>query len=65
LPSDSRIYNKAQDGLTKNDHIREMVQQAAERNLKPELVAFESWSRDGRVWMDVDKPRFVLRSGDL
>jgi hypothetical protein len=43
LPSDFRIYNKAQDGLTKNDHFQEMVKQAAERNFEPELVAFDSW----------------------
>jgi len=43
LPSDFRIYNKAQDGLTKNDHFQEMVQQAAERDFEPELVAFDSW----------------------
>jgi len=43
LPCDFRIYNKAQDGLTKNDHFRAMVQQAAERGFEPELVAFDSW----------------------
>jgi putative transposase len=43
LPCDFRIYNKAQDGLTKNDHFREMVQQAAEHGFEPELVAFDSW----------------------
>jgi hypothetical protein len=43
LPCDFRIYNKAQDGLTKNDHFRDMVQQAAEHGFEPELVAFDSW----------------------
>jgi hypothetical protein len=43
LPCDFRIYNKAQDGLTKNDHFRAMVQQAAEHGFEPELVAFDSW----------------------
>lgn len=43
LPCDYRIYNKVQDGLTKNDHFRDMVQQAAERGFEPELVAFDSW----------------------
>jgi len=43
LPCDFRIYNKAQDGLSKNDHFREMVQQAAARGFAPELVAFDSW----------------------
>jgi hypothetical protein len=43
LPCDFRIYNKAQDGLTKNDHFQEMVKQAAEHGFGPELVAFDSW----------------------
>jgi putative transposase len=43
LPCDFRIYNKAQDGLTKNDHFRDMLQQAAECGFEPELVAFDSW----------------------
>ena len=43
LPCDFRIYNKAQDGLSKNDHFRKMVQQAVEHGFEPELVAFDSW----------------------
>jgi hypothetical protein len=43
LPRDFRIYNKAQDGLIKNEHFRDMVQQAAEHGFEPELVAFDSW----------------------
>jgi len=43
LPCDFRIYNKVQDGLSKNDHFRDMVQQAAEHGFEPELVAFDSW----------------------
>ena len=43
LPCDFRIYNKAQDGLGKNDHFRDMLQQAAEHGFEPELVAFDSW----------------------
>lgn len=43
LPCDFRLYNKTQDGLTKNDHFRAMVKQAKTRGLKPELVAFDSW----------------------
>jgi hypothetical protein len=43
LPCDFRIYNKAEDGMSKNDHFREMVEQAAERGFEPELVAFDSW----------------------
>jgi hypothetical protein len=43
LPSDFRLYNKAQDGLSKNDHFQDMLQQAAERGFEPELVVFDSW----------------------
>ena len=43
LPCDFRLYHKAQDGLSKNDHFRDMLQQAAERGFEPELVAFDSW----------------------
>jgi hypothetical protein len=43
LPCDFRLYHKAQDGLTKNDHFRHMVQAARQRGFEPELVAFDSW----------------------
>ena len=43
LPCDFRLYNKAQDGLTKNDHFQHMVQQAQKRGFEPELVVFDSW----------------------
>jgi hypothetical protein len=43
LPSDFRLYNKEQDGLSKNDHFQDMLRQAAERGFEPELVVFDSW----------------------
>jgi hypothetical protein len=43
IPIDYRIYNKAQDGLTKNDHFRAMLQVAYERGFRPECVCFDSW----------------------
>lgn len=43
LPCDLRIYDKANDGLTKNDHFRDMLTAAAERGFSPEMVAFDSW----------------------
>jgi hypothetical protein len=43
LPCDFRIYNKSQDGLSKNDHFQHMITQAHERGFEPELVAFDSW----------------------
>jgi hypothetical protein len=43
LPCDFRLYHKAQDGLTKNDHFQQMVRQANERGFVPKIVAFDSW----------------------
>lgn len=43
IPIDYRLYNKAKDGLTKNDHFREMLQVAYERGFRPEYVCFDSW----------------------
>jgi len=43
LPCDYRLYDKAQDGLTKNDHFRHMLQTAEARGFAPELVVFDSW----------------------
>lgn len=43
LPCDFRIYNKQEDGLTKNDHFRQMLSAAAKRGFSPQLVAFDSW----------------------
>lgn len=43
LPCDYRLYNKGQDGLSKNDHFQAMLQQARTRGFQPSLVAFDSW----------------------
>ena len=43
LPCDFRIYNRKEDGLTKNDHFRAMLQTAYERGFQPELVLFDGW----------------------
>ncbi len=43
LPCDYRIYNKAHDGLDKNDHFREMLAAAHARGFTPSLVAFDGW----------------------
>jgi hypothetical protein len=43
LPCDFRLYDKAQDGLSKNDHFRQMVKQAQQRGFSPQLVVFDSW----------------------
>ena len=43
IPVDYRIYNKKEDGLTKNDHFQEMLPIAYERGFRPECVCFDSW----------------------
>lgn len=43
LPCDYRLYNKDQDGLSKNDHFRHLLETAHERGFQPRLVAFDSW----------------------
>ena len=42
-PCDFRIYDRPNDHLTKNDHLQNMLEKAAERGFRPELVAFDSW----------------------
>lgn len=43
IPLDYRIYDKARDGLTKNDHFRALLERAHARGLEPEYVLFDSW----------------------
>lgn len=43
IPVDYRIYDKAHDGLTKNDHFQAMLRQAQQRGLAPACVIFDSW----------------------
>jgi putative transposase len=43
VPVDCRIYAKAEDQQTKNDHARAMFTRAKERGFEPELVMFDSW----------------------
>jgi putative transposase len=43
LPCDYRLYNKEQDGLSKNDHFRQMLERAKTRGFQPSVVAFDSW----------------------
>ena len=43
IPCDYRLYEKAVDGATKNDHFRAMLTTAKERGFQPKCVAFDSW----------------------
>jgi len=43
IPLDSRVYDKATDGLTKNDHCRAMGTTAQPRGFPPECVVCDGW----------------------
>lgn len=43
MPCDYRLYDKANDGLSKNDHFRAMLATARRRQFSPECVVFDSW----------------------
>ena len=43
IPCDYRLYDKGQDGLTKNDHFAAMLRTAKERGFAPDYVAFDRW----------------------
>jgi hypothetical protein len=42
-PTDYRIYHKAVDHRTKNDHFRDLVGAAHARGFRPRCVLFDSW----------------------
>jgi putative transposase len=43
IPCDYRLYDKAADGLTKNDHFAAMLRAAEGRGFAPDCVAFDGW----------------------
>lgn len=43
VPVDYRIYYPEKDGKTKNDHFRDMLEEAKKRGFHPECVLFDSW----------------------
>ncbi len=43
IPCDYRIYDKAHDGLNKNEHLRMLLEVAKQRRFHPEYVCFDSW----------------------
>jgi hypothetical protein len=42
-PVDYRVYYKAADGKTKNDHLRDMLAEAKRRGFEPRCVLFDRW----------------------
>ena len=43
FPCDYRLYDKVNDGKTKNDHFGDLLQVAKERGFAPECVLFDGW----------------------
>jgi len=43
IPCDYRVYHKAADARTKNDHFGDMIRAAYARGFKPRCVAFDGW----------------------
>jgi hypothetical protein len=43
IPCDYRIFDKAKDNLTKNDHFQQMLRTAKERGFSPRCVIFDGW----------------------
>ncbi len=52
IPCDYRLYAKEQDGLTKNDHFRHMLQTAQQREFCSQCVLFDSWHPEGSRSLD-------------
>jgi DDE superfamily endonuclease len=42
-PCDYRVYHKAGDGKTKNDHFADLVAAAHQRGFRPRAVLFDGW----------------------
>src|SRR4030042_1342708 len=57
IPCDYRLYDKATDGETKNDHFRQMLQTAHDRGFQPQCVAFDSW------YSSLDNPQTIRGFG--
>ncbi|MGH7962069.1 MAG: IS701 family transposase [Candidatus Binatia bacterium] len=43
VPGDYRVFDKAKDGLTKNDHFQHLLKVAQARGFAPACVVFDSW----------------------
>jgi hypothetical protein len=43
LPCDYRLYERPHDGLTKNDHFRQLLAAARARGFQPRGVVFDGW----------------------
>jgi len=43
IPCDFRVYDKLNDGLSKNDHFVDLLKVAHQRGFEPDYVCFDSW----------------------
>lgn len=43
IPTDFRVYHKADDGKTKNEHARDMLKTAKRRGIEPSLVTMDTF----------------------
>jgi hypothetical protein len=43
IPCDFRVYDKLNDGLSKNDHFRNLLKVAHQRSFEPDYVCFDGW----------------------
>lgn len=57
IPIDYRVYDKARDGITKNEHFLAMLLTARQRGFVPECVVFDSW------YASVDNLRLIRDCG--
>ncbi len=57
IPIDYRIYDKPNDGITKNEHFLAMLLTAQARGFTPECVLFDSW------YASVDNLRLIRDCG--
>ena len=75
IPCDFRVYAKARDGQTKNDHFRALLATAAARGFAPGCVLFDQWYASlenlkairapGWVWLTQLKPNRLVNSDGL
>ena len=54
---DYRVYHKAHDGITKNEHFLAMLLEARQRGFTPACVVFDSW------YASVDNLRLIRDCG--
>lgn len=43
IPTDFRLYSKHEDGMTRNQHVQDMLRLAKHRGMKPTAVVFDTW----------------------